>query len=48
MYNVKISEEFYNDVADIVIYISNILYNVDASKNFKSRINDAISKVDLF
>lgn len=45
MYNIKISEEFYNDVADTVIYISNILYNVDAAKNFKSRINDAIGKV---
>lgn len=45
MHNLKISEEFYNDLADIVVYISNILYNVDAAISLQNKVNLAFDKV---
>ena len=45
MHNVLVSEEFYNDLADIVIYISNILYNADAAIALKNKVNEAFDKI---
>lgn len=45
MHNVLVSEEFYNDLADIVIYISNILYNADAAIALKNKANEAFDKI---
>ena len=45
MYNIQLSEEFYHDIANISIYISNILYNPDAARNLKNKVNESIEKI---
>ena len=45
MHNIKVAEEFYNDLANIVVYISNILYNVDAAILLQNKVNIAFDKV---
>ena len=45
MHNVKVSAEFYNDLSDTIIYISNILNNVDAAISLYNRVNDAFDEI---